>query len=121
MTQIRPVKIGFFLAPVRRRASHASFKKFIPPDIDFTFMQESGTHTSLYDAQGKVDALIQQARQLIAVNGWHGVIISGGPKEALNPGMWEQVSAALDSPGELGAALVGGGFKSFSPQSGSYS
>ena len=26
------------------------------------------------------------------------MIISGAPKEALNPGMWEQVSAALNIP-----------------------
>ncbi len=43
------------------RASRSSF----PADIDFTFMQESGTHTSLYDAKGKVDALIEQSRELI--------------------------------------------------------
>jgi hypothetical protein len=61
-------------------------------------LQESGTHTSLYDAQGKVDALIEQSRELAESNGWNGLIISGAPKEALNPGMWEQVSTALSVP-----------------------
>lgn len=94
MAQKTPIKIGF----LGSSAHHGSFKKFIPADIDFTFMQESGSHTSLYDAQGKVQALIDQSHQLIEANGWQGLIISGAPKEALNPGMWEQVAAALPVP-----------------------
>ena len=43
-------------------------------------------------------SLIEQSRELIATNGWHGLILSGAPKEALNPGMWEQVSKALNVP-----------------------
>lgn len=91
-------KIGFLGSSAASSPHHASFKKFIPDDVDFTFMQESGTNTSLYDAKGKVDALIGQSKELIAERGWNGLIISGAPKEALNPGMWEQVSAALRIP-----------------------
>ena len=98
MTQTGAIKIGFLGSSAPSSPHHASFKTFIPSDIDFTFMQESGEKTSLYDAQGKVDALIEQSRQLIAANGWNGLIISGAPKESLNPGMWEQVSKALNLP-----------------------
>jgi len=101
MTQTVPIKIGFLGSSAPSSPHHASFKQFIPRDIDFTFVQESGEKTSLYDAQGKVDALIEQSRQLIAANGWSGLIISGAPKEALNPGMWEKVSAALTVPVSL--------------------
>ena len=61
-------------------------------------MQEAGTKTSLYDAKGKVGPLIEQANALIAEQQWQGLIISGGPKEALNPGMWDEVSAAIKIP-----------------------
>ena len=98
MTQIAPIKIGFLGSSAPSSPHHASFKKIIPHDIDFKFMQESGEKTSLYDAQGKVDTLIEQSRQLLATHGWQGLIISGAPKEALNPGMWEQVSRALHVP-----------------------
>ncbi|HET9915923.1 MAG TPA: hypothetical protein VFQ89_02370 [Candidatus Binatia bacterium] len=98
MAQTGQIKIGFLGSSAPSSPHHASFKKFIPSDIDFTFRQESGEKTSLYDAQGKVEALIEQSRQLIAANGWNGLIISGAPKEALNPGMWEQVSKALNLP-----------------------
>jgi Arylmalonate decarboxylase len=88
-------KIGFIGSSAPASPHHESFKAFIPKDIDFTIVQESGAKTSLYDARGKVDALIGEVRELVAEHGWQGVIISGAPKEALNPGMWERVSAAL--------------------------
>lgn len=116
MSQSTKAKIGFLGSSAPSSAHHASFKKFIPADIDFTFAQETGANTSLYDAKGKVGTLIEQARQLIAENGWNGLIISGGPKEALNPSMWDEVSSALAVPVSLAlrsstAALRGFGAK----------
>ena len=101
MAQTTPIKIGFLGSSAPTSPHHGSFKKFIPADIDFTFAQETGANSSLYDAKGKVGTLIEQARQLIADNGWNGLIISGGPKEALNPSMWDEVSAALAVPVSL--------------------
>lgn len=98
MAPSQQTKIGFIGSSAPSSPHHESFKAFIPKGIDFTFVQESGGKTSLYDARGKVDALIAQVRELVAERGWQGVIISGAPKEALNPGMWEQVSTALKIP-----------------------
>jgi maleate cis-trans isomerase len=94
-------KIGFIGSSAPSSPHHDSFRAFIPKDIDFTFVQEAGEKTSLYDARGKVDALIEQTRALITEHAWQGVIISGAPKEALNLGMWERVSAALPVPVSL--------------------
>ncbi|HWH80100.1 MAG TPA: hypothetical protein VNT76_22125, partial [Candidatus Binatus sp.] len=98
MSAKETVKIGFLGSSAPSSPHHDSFKRFIPKDIDFTFMRESGVKTSLYDAKGRVAPLITQSRLLIDANGWSGLIISGAPKEALNPGMWEEVSAALNVP-----------------------
>ena len=76
-------KIGFLGSSAPSSPHHASFKQFIPADIDITFMQESGTHTTLYDAKGKVEALIDQSRKLIVERNWRGLIISGAPKEEI--------------------------------------
>jgi maleate cis-trans isomerase len=114
MTQTPQIKVGFLGSSAPSSPHHASFKRFIPNDIDFTFMQESGEKTSLYDARGKVDVLIDQSRQLIAANGWHGLIISGAPKEALNPGMWEQVSKELNLPVALALRSSVAALKAFS-------
>ncbi len=96
-------KIGFLGSSAPSSPHHASFKRFVPHDVELTFLQESGAHNSLYDAKDKVPALIAESRELIAQRSWDGLIISGAPKEALNPGMWEQVSRALNIP--VGLAL----------------
>lgn len=101
MDRSRKTKIGFIGSSAPSSPHHDSFRAFIPIDIDFAFVQEAGAKTSLYDARGKVDALIGQVRQWIVEENWDGVIISGAPKEALNPGMWEKVSGALNIPVSL--------------------
>lgn len=100
MPQAR-IKISFLGSSAPSSPHHDSFRAFIPEDVECMFVQESGEKSSLYDARGKVDALIDQASKLIAEHKWQGLIISGGPKEALNPGMWDQVSAALPVPVSL--------------------
>ena len=114
MTQTAPVKIGFLGSSAPSSPHHASFKRFIPADVEFTFTQESGEKTSLYDAEGKVGSLLEESRQLIRANDWHGLIISGAPKEALNPGMWEQVSTALNVPVALALRSSVAALKAFS-------
>jgi maleate cis-trans isomerase len=98
MAQSQPTKIGFIGSSAPSSPHHDSFRAFIPKDIDFTFVQEAGEKTSLYDARGKVHALIEQVQRVIAERGWQGVIISGAPKEALNPGMWERVCGEFKIP-----------------------
>ena len=101
MSHFRKTKIGFIGSSAPSSPHHDSFRAFIPKDLDFAFVQEAGAKTSLYDARGKVDPLIGQVRHLIVEENWDGVIISGAPKEALNPGMWEKVSGALKIPVSL--------------------
>ena len=91
-------RIGFLGASLPSSPHHDSFRAFIPKDIDFTFVQETGADGSLWSARGKLDALIQQSRELIDQNAWDGLIISGGPKEALNPGMSARLSEELRVP-----------------------
>ena len=110
------LKIGFIGSSAPSSPHHDSFRAFIPKDIDFTFVQEAGEKTSLYDARGKVDALIDHVGALVGEHGWQGVIISGAPKEALNPGMWERVSAALTVPISLALRSSVAALKSFSAQ-----
>ncbi|HEY7319454.1 MAG TPA: hypothetical protein VIE89_17955 [Candidatus Binatia bacterium] len=93
-----PPTIGFIGSSPPSSPHHESFKAFIPAEIDFTFVQEGGVGTSLYEARGKIDALVRQTRSLVEEHGWDGVIVSGGPREALNPGLWGRLSADLKVP-----------------------
>lgn len=114
MAHSRQARIGFIGSSAPSSPHHESFRAFIPKDLDFTFVQEAGEKTSLYDARGKVDALIGQVRELIAERGWDGVIVSGAPKEALNPGMWDRVSEELTVPVSLALRSSVAALKAFS-------
>src|SRR5918996_151245 len=89
------VRIGFIGSSPPASPHHESFKAFIPDDVDMTFIQAADPGASLWDARGTVDALIDQAARLIEERSWDGVIVSGGPREVLNPGFYERVSADL--------------------------
>jgi Arylmalonate decarboxylase len=91
-------KIGFIGSSAPSSPHHESFKAFIPADIDLTFVQEEGGGASLYHARGKVDALVRQTVGLAERHAWDGVILSGAPKEVLNTGLWDRLSAALKIP-----------------------
>jgi len=92
------VKIGFIGSSAPSSPHHESFKAFIPKEVDFTFVQEEGAGGSLYDARDKVDSLIKQTAGMVEKHGWDGVIISGGPREVLNPGLWGRLSSAMKVP-----------------------
>ena len=91
-------RVGFIGSSAPSSPHHETFKAFIPKDIDFTFVQEEGAGASLYEARGKLDQLVRQTVEMTEKLGWHGVIISGAPKEVLNPGMWDRLSAAVRIP-----------------------
>jgi maleate cis-trans isomerase len=107
-------KIGFIGSSAPSSPHHESFKAFIPEEIAFTFVQEEGAGGSLYDARGKVDSLVSQTARLVEQHRWDGVIISGGPREALNPGLWRLLSAALKVPVATALTSSVAGLKVFS-------
>ena len=92
------VKIGFIGSSAPSSPHHDSFRAFIPADIDFTFVREADAGDSLWDARDKLDTLIEQSRRLITLNDWHGLIISGAPKEVLNVNMTARLAAELQIP-----------------------
>lgn len=75
-----------------------SFRACIPKDVEFTFVQEVNPGASLWDARGKLDSLIRQANDLIERHKWNGLVISGGPKEVLNPDMWQRLCSEVKVP-----------------------
>ena len=91
-------KIGFIGSSAPSSPHHDSFRAFIPADIDFTFVREAGAGDSLWDARGKLDALLEQSYRLIRQNHWDGLIISGAPKEVLNANMTARLAAELPIP-----------------------
>jgi maleate cis-trans isomerase len=95
---VSKTKIGFIGSSAPSSPHHDSFRAFIPADIDFTFVQEENAGGSLWDARDRLDAILQQSRDLIKHNKWEGLIISGAPKEVLNANMTARLAAELPVP-----------------------
>ena len=91
-------KIGFIGSSAPSSPHLDSFRGFAPKDVDFTIVQEVNPGASLWDAQGKLDSLIAQVNDLVERHKWNGVIISGGPREVLNAGMWERLASEVKVP-----------------------
>jgi len=91
-------RIGFIGSSAPSSPHLNSFRAFAPKDVEFTIVQEVNPGASLWDAQGKLDSLIGQVNDLVERHEWNGVIISGGPKEVLNAGMWERLAAEVKVP-----------------------
>ncbi len=92
------VKIGFLGSTAPSSPHLDSFRPCVPQDVEFTFVQEADAGDSLWDVKGKTEGLIRQANELIERHGWDGLVISGGPKEVLNPGMWERLCVEIKVP-----------------------
>ena len=92
------IKIGFLGSSPTSSPHLASFRPCVPKDVEFTFEQETDAGESLWDMQGKTDGLIRQANELIARHGWDGLVISGGPKEVLNPDMVVRLAVEVKVP-----------------------
>jgi maleate isomerase len=98
VTPTGKTRIGFIGSSAPSSPHHTSFKALLPDTIEMTFVQEADPGVSLWDARGKTDALIYQAAGLIADQRWDGLIVSGGPREVLNPGFYERLCKALKIP-----------------------
>src|SRR4029077_6973048 len=73
MSPLAKTKIGFIGSSAPSSPHHESFRAFIPKEIDFTFVQETGGDTSRDDDPGKLEALVKQLVKLVKQNGWNGV------------------------------------------------
>jgi maleate cis-trans isomerase len=92
------IRIGFIGSSPPQSPHHESFKALIPAGVEMDFVQEAKPGASLWDARGKIDTLIEQSAGLIVPGEWDGIIVSGGPREVLNPGFYERLSAELQVP-----------------------
>ncbi len=75
-----------------------SFQALIPEDIEMTFEALELPGDSMYDYQGKLEALVSLTVALADKYKWDGVILSAAPREVLNPGLFARLSAALKIP-----------------------
>ncbi len=91
-------RIGLVSSGTSSRRHHDSFKAFIPEEIqvDFKSLELHGDSPS--EQEGKKEIIITKITDLVNKNRWDALIVSGAPKELLNPGLLSDLKATLKIP-----------------------
>src|SRR5918992_1579186 len=91
-------RIGFLGSSVSSSPHLKKFQAFIPKDVEMTFAGLELQGGSMYDFEGKIDALVRNTVELAEKYKWDGVIFPGAPREVLNPGLFSRLSSSLKTP-----------------------
>jgi len=91
-------RIGFVSGGSSNMPHYHSFLPIIPKDVqvDFQGMQLYGK--SLYEIANKKEVIIGKVQDYIREGKWDGLILSAAPTEVLNPGLYDDLKAAISIP-----------------------
>lgn len=91
-------KIGFVSGGSSSMPHYASFLPLIPRELEIDFQGLELYRDSLYEIADKKEIIVRRIKELAAQRAWGGVMIAGAPTEVLNPGLFENLRAALTIP-----------------------
>ena len=98
MAKTIKAKIGFVSGGSSSMPHYNSFLPLIPSEIQMDFQGLDLYRESLYQIEGKKQIILEKIRDFIAHRGWNGVIVTAAPTEVLNPGLFDDLQAALAVP-----------------------
>lgn len=91
-------RIGFVSGGTSSMPHYNSFLPIVPQEIgiDFRGLQLYGK--SLYEIADKKETILRRVKEFIAERKWDGLILTAAPTEVLNPGLYDDLKAALSIP-----------------------
>ncbi|HTN73216.1 MAG TPA: hypothetical protein VMO00_19200 [Methylomirabilota bacterium] len=98
MAETIKTKIGFVSGGAGSMPHYNSFLPLIPSEIKMDFQGLDLYRDSLYQIEGKKQIIVQKVREFVANRSWDGVIVTAAPTEVLNPGLFDDLRAALPVP-----------------------
>ena len=98
MADLVKVKIGFVSGGSSSMPHYNNFLPMVPQgvEIDFQGLQLYGK--SLYEIGDKKDVILSRVKEFIAERKWDGLILTAAPTEVLNPGLYDDLKAAVSIP-----------------------
>jgi hypothetical protein len=91
-------KIGFVSGGSSNMPHYNSFLPIVPKEIEIDFQGLSLYGKSLYEIADKKDVILGRIKQFIAERHWDGLILTAAPTEVLNPGLVDDLKAAVSIP-----------------------
>jgi hypothetical protein len=91
-------RIGFVSGGSSSMPHYNSFLPIVPKEIEIDFQGLQLYGNSLYEIADKKDVILSRVKEFIAARKWGGLILTAAPTEVLNPGLYDDLKAALSIP-----------------------
>jgi hypothetical protein len=98
MTDGIKARIGFVSGGNSSMPHYNSFLPMIPQEIELDFQGLGLYGKSLYEIADKKDVILRRVKEFIAERKWDGLILTAAPTEVLNPGLFDDLKAAVSIP-----------------------
>src|SRR4029453_7972573 len=91
-------KIGFVSGGTSSMPHYNSFLPIVPKEIEIEFQGMQLYGKSLYEIADKKSVILANVQRYIQERKWDGLILTAAPTEVLNPGLYDDLQAALKIP-----------------------
>jgi Arylmalonate decarboxylase len=91
-------RIGFVSGGAGSMPHYNSFLPIVPGDIEMDFQGLELYGKSLYEIADKKELILRRVKEFIAERKWDGLILTAAPTEVLNPGLYDDLKAAVSIP-----------------------
>ncbi|MSP37365.1 MAG: hypothetical protein EXR70_02575 [Deltaproteobacteria bacterium] len=91
-------KIGFVSGGSSNMPHYSSFTPLVPQDVELDFQGLNLYGKSLYEIGDKKEIILGRIEAFIAERKWDGLILTAAPTEVLNPGLFDDLKAAVTIP-----------------------
>jgi hypothetical protein len=98
MAEAIKAKIGFVSGGSSSMPHYNSFLPLIPNEVKLEHAGLELYRESLYQIADKKETIVSRVRDFVTSKSWDGVILTAAPTEVLNPGLFDDLSAALSVP-----------------------
>ena len=91
-------KIGFVSGGTSSMPHYNSFLPIVPKEVEVDFQGLQLYGKSLYEIADKKEIILRRVKEFIAERKWDGLILTAAPTEVLNPGLFDDLKAAVSIP-----------------------
>lgn len=91
-------RIGFVSGGAGSMPHYNSFLPIVPKEIAVEFQGLELYGKSLYEIADKKEIILRRVKEFIAERKWDGLILTAAPTEVLNPGLYDDLKAAVSIP-----------------------
>jgi len=98
MAEAIKARIGFVSGGAGSMPHYNSFLPIVPKEIEIDFQGLELYGRSLYEISDKKEIILRRVKEFIAERKWDGLILTAAPTEVLNPGLFDDLKAAVSIP-----------------------